>query len=77
MQAERQKLQELYEQDVQERIKNLNIQGHQPPLVEMIDENANRMNFDEPSSQLSNSRMRQRNQANMIKNRSACSSVDQ
>lgn len=67
-----------YEVDLQERIQALNIQS-QPvpaPQTEMTDENSNR--FDEPSiGGMSRSNMRHRNQANMIKNRSACSSVDQ
>ena len=48
------------------------------PMVDMTDENVNQQSFQEPSH-LSASQMRKRNQnqANVIKNRSACSSVEQ
>ena len=74
--------------DLQDRINALNISGQQPVagykgvLVEMTDENANRQNqMEEPSmgsvSQLSRHAMRNRNnKANIINNRSDCSSTD-
>ena len=76
-----------YEADIQQRIGSLSLNAQQQesvyraPLVEMTEENENNQNFEEPSSQLllsakESSNQRRRNQTNMIKNRSACSSVD-
>ena len=64
-----------FESELQQRISNFQISQGPSPQVEMAEDSRNESSM-QPNSGMSATRIRQRNAANTIKNRSANSSMD-